>query len=255
LKRHIPNIYEEVITNEDNKEIEFHVANNFQSSSVLELGTHAKDHPDIKYVSSFMAKTITIKSFLKKHKIVHPEKYNFWNFDIQGAELMALQGAEELINNVKVLNLEVNTKEVYKGCPLIGDIDNYLSTFGFRRTLTKITPQGWGDALYIKTKKQIYIYNNSDFGNKVFTLIYGIYLYNLYKGECKINYVINNVKNTKSNLQYIKYDNDDDDDNDKYDIQLDIIFPESKHKINFINYKDLSYFNKVSINKILNLFA
>ena len=267
-QRNIPNVYEAVVTNEDNKEIEFHVANNFQSSSVLELGTHKQDHPDIKYVSSFMAKTITIKTFFKKHNILNPEKYNFWNFDIQGAELMALQGAEELINNVKAINLEVNTKEVYKGCPLIGDIDNYLSKFGFRRQLTKITPQGWGDALYIKQKKQIYIYNSSDFGNKVFTLIYGVYLYNLYKGECKINYVINKSKYTKTNIQYNKYDNynyidndnnyinndnyiDNDNDTENFDKNLDIIFPESQNKINFIKYNDLSHYNKVIINKIL----
>ena len=62
----LPNIYQAVITNEDDKEIVFHVANNFQSSSVLELGTHAKDHPDIKYVSSFIAKTTTIKIIFQK---------------------------------------------------------------------------------------------------------------------------------------------------------------------------------------------
>ena len=233
-QRNIPNVYEAVITNEDNKKIEFHVANNFQSSSVLELGTHIKDHPDIKYVSSFMAKTITIKTFFKKHKILNPEKYNFWNFDIQGAELMALQGAEDLIKNVKVINIEVNTKQVYKGCPLMSDIDNYLGKYGFKRILTKITPQGWGDALYIIPKKQIYIYNNNSFGDKIFNLIYGIYLYNLYKGQCKINYVIDNSKYTKEDETY-----------------LDIIFPDSKTKINFIKYDQLSTYNKSLINKIL----
>ena len=232
--RNIPNVYESVITNEDDKEIEFNVANNFQSSSVLDLGTHKKDNPDIKYVSSFIAKTVTIKSFFKRHKIVNLEKYNFWNFDIQGAELMALQGAGDLIKNVKVINIEVNTKQVYKGCPLIGDIDDYLSKYGFKRILTKITPQGWGDALYIIPKKQIYIYNNNTFGDKIFNLIYGIYLYNLYKGQCKINYVIENSKHTKIDEH-----------------TLDIVFPDSKSKINFINYDELTNYNKSVINKIL----
>jgi hypothetical protein len=232
--RNIPNVYEAVIANEDDIEKEFHVANNIESSSLLDLGTHKKDYPHIKYIRSFIAKTITIKTFFKRNKIVNPEKYNFWNFDIQGAELMALQGAGDLIKNIKVINVEVNTKQVYKGCPLISDIDNYLSKYGFKRILTKITPQGWGDALYIIPKKQIYIYNNNTFGDKIFNLIYGIYLYNLYKGQCKINYVIANSKHTIEDEKY-----------------LDIVFPDSKTKINFIKYDELTIYNKNIIKKIL----
>ena len=152
-KRGIQNMYQAVITNEDDKEVMFNVANNFQSSSVLELGTHKTEHPYVKYVKnlSFKAKTVTVKSFFERNNISNPEKYNFWNFDIQGAELMALQGAAEYIKYAKVLNLEVNTEKVYKDCPLMSDIDDFLSKYHFQRVLTKITQHGWGDALYIKT--------------------------------------------------------------------------------------------------------
>ena len=152
--RGIKNIYQAIITNKDDKEVMFNVANNFQSSSVLELGTHATEHPDIKYVKdlSFKAKTITVKSFFERNKISNPKKYNFWIFDIQGAELMALQGAKEYIKYAKVLNLEVNTEKVYKDCPLLTDIDAFLSKHHFQRVLIKITKHGWGDALYINTQ-------------------------------------------------------------------------------------------------------
>ena len=164
-QRGIQNVYQAVITNEDDKEIMFNVANNFQSSSVLELGTHATEHPDIKYDKdlSFMAKTVTVKSFFKRNKILHPEIYNFWNFDIQGAELMALKGAEDYIKYVKVLNLEVNTEKVYKDCPLMTDIDAFLSKHHFQRVLTKITKHGWGDALYIKTNNNTKIKTYKDY--------------------------------------------------------------------------------------------
>jgi hypothetical protein len=143
----------------------FNVANNFQSSSVLELGTHAKEHPDIIYDKdlSFKAKTITVKSFYERNNISHPEKYNFWNFDIQGAELMALQGAAEYIKYAKILNLEVNTEKVYKDCPLMSDIDAFLSKYHFQRVLTKITKHGWGDALYIKTNNNTKIKTYEDY--------------------------------------------------------------------------------------------
>jgi hypothetical protein len=87
----------------------------------------------------------------------------------------------------------------------------------------------------MESPKDIYIYNNNEFGDKVFNLIYGIYLYNLYKGKCKINYVIANSKYTK-----------------KDEKDLDIIFPDSKTKINFIKYDELSIKNKNIINKIIN---
>ena len=78
-------------------------------------------------------------------------KYDFWNFDIQGAELMALKGASKYLPNAKVLYLEVNEKELYKGCVLIGEIDTFLSQYNFKRVITNITVHGWGDAVYIKS--------------------------------------------------------------------------------------------------------
>ena len=74
---------------------------------------------------------------------------NFWNFDIQGAELMALKGAIHSIRYAKALYLEVNEKELYKNCGLIGEIDAFLYNYHFKRVITNITQHGWGDALYI----------------------------------------------------------------------------------------------------------
>jgi hypothetical protein len=71
--------------------------------------------------------------------------------------------------------------------------------------------------------KYIYIKNDNSFGgfgNKVFNLIYGIYLYNLYNknnNKCIINYVIGHSSHDKYN-----------------DKQIYEIFPNSKHKINYI---------------------
>jgi DNA-directed RNA polymerase len=86
----------------------------------------------------------------------NPALYNFWNFDIQGAELLALKGAEESIKYAKALYLEVNTEEVYQGCALVGDLDTYLGERGFERVLTKMWDNGscgWGDALYVRTRQ------------------------------------------------------------------------------------------------------
>jgi hypothetical protein len=144
----IPNVYNAVITDKDDEEIGFNISNNYQSSSLLEFGTHSHEHPDIVYVDKIYQKSITVDTFLKINNI-DSSKYNFWNFDIQGAELIALKGSTQSIKHAKVLYLEVNKKELYKGCGLITDIDIFLSKYNFKRVLTKMTSHGWGDALYI----------------------------------------------------------------------------------------------------------
>lgn len=147
--RGIPNVYHAVVTDEDDKEITFNISNNGQSSSVLEFGTHSVEHPYVHYIGKLQQKTTKIDTFFEK-KNINPSKYNFWNFDIQGAELMALKGAVGSLKDVKALYLEVNEKELYINCGLMKDIDEFLGKFNFKRVHTHMTHHGWGDALYIK---------------------------------------------------------------------------------------------------------
>jgi len=146
--RGIPNVYNAVITDKDDDEITFNITNNVQSSSVLEFGTHAQEHPWVVFVDKIQLKSITIDTFFERNNI-DPSKYNFWNFDIQGAELMALKGATQSIKYAHAIYLEVNEKELYKNCGLITDIDTFLIQYNFKRVLTNFTQHGWGDALYI----------------------------------------------------------------------------------------------------------
>jgi FkbM family methyltransferase len=150
--RGIPNVYCAVITDKDGDTITFKRTNNDQSSSVLDLGTHTQHHPWVVVTAETTHETITIDTFMKQ-SITNPSLYNFWNFDIQGAEMLALKGAEESIKHAHALYLEINTEEVYKGCPLIGDLDTYLGERGFERVLTAMWDNGscgWGDALYLR---------------------------------------------------------------------------------------------------------
>lgn len=149
INRKIPNVYHAVITDKDDDNIVFNISNNYQSSSVLDLCTHSIQHPSVVYIDSFNMKSITIDTFFERNNIKEPEKYNFWNFDIQGAELMALKGGINSIKHVKAIYLEVNEEELYKNCGIIEDIDEFLLNYGFKRILTNMTQNHWGDALYI----------------------------------------------------------------------------------------------------------
>jgi len=108
----IKNMYQAVVTDRDGDEVEFNVSSNGQSSSIFDFGTHSKNYTDIKYVNKINLKTSTLNSFFKE-KELNASKYNFWTMDIQGAELIALKGANEVLNNVEILYVEINTEEVY----------------------------------------------------------------------------------------------------------------------------------------------
>jgi FkbM family methyltransferase len=144
------NIYHATISDQDNKNVKFNISNNEQSSSILEFDTHKTQHPDVVFVDSIIQSSITIDTFFKKNDI-RSSKYDFWNFDIQGAELLALRGATNSIRFAKAIYLEINTDHLYKDGALVHEIDEFLTAFGFKRTLTCMTGYGWGDALYIKS--------------------------------------------------------------------------------------------------------
>jgi FkbM family methyltransferase len=150
----VQHIYTACITDEDDKEVTFNITNNVQSSSVLEFGTHANHYKWCHVTKTMTMKTTRVDTFVKKHSIPI-QKCNFWNLDIQGAELMALKSAGAILQNVDVIYTEVNYEQVYKGCPHIYEIDNYLAKFGFARCITSLTREGWGDAVYIRPPQKL----------------------------------------------------------------------------------------------------
>jgi hypothetical protein len=150
--RGIPNVYNALITDKDDEEFTFNISNNHQSSSIFEFGTHSYEHPEVVYVDKFKMNSITIDTFLKINNL-NASKYDFWNFDIQGAELLALKGSINSIIYAKVLYLEVTETKLYINGAIIQEIDDFLSKYNFKRVLTKMTQHGWGDALYILNKE------------------------------------------------------------------------------------------------------
>ena len=134
----------------DNLIVELNIANNGESSSLLDFGTHLEEHPHVNYIGKINVPTCSIDTFLES-KGFNREIFDFANIDIQGAELIALRGMKKQLAFLKYLYLEVNEKPLYKGCAMIDEIDEYLFSFGFERKETKMTHHGWGDAFYSKT--------------------------------------------------------------------------------------------------------
>ena len=139
-----------LISDKDDEKYNFYITNNNESSSILELEKHLIEHPHI-YVNKVKKLTSKkIDSVIFENNI-NVKNYNFINLDIQGAELLALKGAKNLLENIDYIYSEVNIKHLYKDCALIEEIDLYLKeNYNFERVETKILNHGWGDAFYIK---------------------------------------------------------------------------------------------------------
>ena len=149
-ERGVPNIVQAVVSDTDDQIVNFKISNNAQSSSFLDFGTHKDSYTWCHFVESRDLPTTTVDTLVKRHAFPI-EKLNFWNFDIQGAELFALKGATDSRKYANALYLEVNTEEVYKGCGLLHELDAFLKERGFERVRTIMTGARWGDALWVRT--------------------------------------------------------------------------------------------------------
>ena len=147
--------FNECLSDMEDLPVNFNVANNGQSSSMLELGTHATMYPHITFDKTIAMKT---KRFDELHKeqadLIPYDKFDFINLDVQGAELKVLHGFGPLItsSNIRAVYTEINFEEVYKDCCLVEDLDKYLGGHGFERIATAAPERTWGDALYLRTR-------------------------------------------------------------------------------------------------------
>jgi FkbM family methyltransferase len=140
------------ISDTDGAMVDFHISNNEgQSSSLFEFGTHTQEHPTVRFTDHIRLQTVRVDSLLKQNGI-EAGQYDFINIDLQGAELLALRGMD--LSHVRYAYIEVNEKELYQGCPLIGEIDAYLKEAGLERVEMHMTPHGWGDAFYMRKDKR-----------------------------------------------------------------------------------------------------
>tara|TARA_R100000008_G_scaffold47035_1_gene27797 strand:+ start:3922 stop:4539 length:618 start_codon:yes stop_codon:yes gene_type:complete len=113
------------------------------SSSLLKPKVHLEEHPEVTFPETTMVEVHTLDDY-------YDPQYNFLNIDVQGYELEVLKGGTKTLENIDAMILEVNRAEVYEGCPMVEDLDNFLGDFGFQRIAEAWQSKSWGDALYAR---------------------------------------------------------------------------------------------------------
>jgi len=135
------------IGDEDGKEVVFNIADNGgQSSSYLEFGTHAQQHPDVHFIDKVTMLTKRIDTIYNE-LLIPRDKYDFLNIDLQGCELFALKSMGDLLWNFRYAYLEINTADVYKGCAQVAEVDAYMAKYGFRGYDIRMVGN-WGDKFF-----------------------------------------------------------------------------------------------------------
>ena len=102
--------YNFLLYNKDDELLNFNISSNDSaSSSIFQLGKKSLE-TKIKTVETIKIKTKTFDKFVEENNI-DIEEYNLWIVDIQGAELLAMKGAEKSLKKCKSILIEVSKEK------------------------------------------------------------------------------------------------------------------------------------------------
>jgi FkbM family methyltransferase len=116
-----------------------------KSSSLLQPNKTIEVHPWLKFQEKLTVHTDTLSNFVNENNI---SKIDFIHMDVQGAELMVLEGAKDFIHQIKMIWLEVENIELYKNQPLASDVEKFLINKGFTKIKDTVN-QVAGDQLWV----------------------------------------------------------------------------------------------------------
>lgn len=101
-------------------------------SSLYPPDTRALRHrPDLSCIEPAGTATIQLTTIDRWAASAGIEQIDVMKLDTQGSELGILQGGRRMLAGVRMLEVEVEFNEIYRGQPLFGDVDRFLRDRGF----------------------------------------------------------------------------------------------------------------------------
>jgi len=121
-----------------------------KSSSILKPGQATKEVlPWLEFKEKREIRCTTLRNFCE---INHISTIDFIHMDVQGAELLVLQGAGDKMSKIKSIWLEVSNVAFYEDQPLAQEITRFMESKGFRLVFDSSLYRRYGDRLYTNSR-------------------------------------------------------------------------------------------------------
>lgn len=116
-----------------------------KSSSLLPPSDEMKKHTEwLQFKNKIVVPTMRLDDYVKSKNI---STIDFAHIDVQGAELMVLNGSGDFLKNIKLIWMEVEAVELYKNQPLKQDVELFMNKNNFVNVLDTVNSVA-GDQLY-----------------------------------------------------------------------------------------------------------
>jgi len=122
------------------------------SSSVPPPKEHLIIIPHILFPEQRTVSCTTLNEWAKANGV---EKVDFLWLDMQGGELAALKGGEELLRTVRLIYSEVNLIENYAGVPLYHEVRSWLRQRGFSVAQVDFPNESQGEVLFVRDEAAV----------------------------------------------------------------------------------------------------
>ncbi|MFM6234141.1 MAG: FkbM family methyltransferase [Planktothrix sp.] len=133
-----------------NDAVTLHLTSLESSSSILPWKQYSEIYPNIKEIQQLTLPSLTLDTLLEQLNL-SPTDFNILILDIQGAEFLALEGASQLLNTLDGIYTSIYYQELFEGCALAEQVDQFLSDYQFQR-VAEGSPYhpSWGEAFYVR---------------------------------------------------------------------------------------------------------
>jgi len=121
-------IYKIGLSNKSSDKSEMNLCYHTNTNSLFKVNEEFKYCTNEQSDDTINIELTTLDLFCGKNNITNVD---FLHLNVEGSELDTLIGAKKIMENIKVVFLEVNLIEIWKDCPLFWDIDKYMMENNF----------------------------------------------------------------------------------------------------------------------------
>lgn len=147
--------FEYAASNVDHQTVDFNIyygpdagylRGNKGCSSLLEANGRFIDW----HQKTIQVETITIDTLISENEFDYND-FDLLNMDVQGAEMLVLQGCDKVLENVKYVTTEATWNNPdYVDNVMYDDLKSYLESKGFVEKQIINHTEDWGDVLFVK---------------------------------------------------------------------------------------------------------